>query len=274
MPATASALLRLTATEREEADPVDELIGPYLDAAQLLGRRTGELHRALSQERRDPAFAPEPYSSHYQRSIYQSMRNLLGRAMQLLERRLPGLPEGAQPLAGEVLALAGVTEGRYRAILGERLDALRIRVHGDYHLGQVLYTGDDFAILDFEGEPARPLSERKLKRSPLRDVAGMLRSFDYATHGALEALRQRGEREGALEAWRNAWQVRVSAAFLRSYLDVVADTGILPRDPERLAVLLDAYLLDKAMYELTYELNNRPTWVTIPLQGILDLIRR
>jgi len=275
LPPTAALLLRLV--QAEPADPegaVSETIGPYLDTAQLLGRRTGELHRALSAVRDDPAFAPEPYTTLYQRSIYQSMRNQLGRAFQLLERRIPDLPEAVRPQAIDVLAHAGEAEGRFRAILGDRLEALRIRIHGDFHLGQVLFTGDDFVIIDFEGEPARPLSERKLKRSPLRDVAGMLRSFHYATHTALDALRERGEQEGALEAWRNFWQVRVSAAFLRSYLDVVGDSGILPRDPSRLAVLLDAYVLDKAVYELTYELNNRPSWVGIPLQGVLQLIRR
>ena len=150
------------------------------------------------------------------------------------------------------------------------------RIHGDYHLGQVLFTGSDFVIIDFEGEPARPLAERRKKRSPLQDVAGMLRSFHYAAYAPL--LHDNGEKLPqeelqALESRAQYWQKWVSATFLKTYLEVSGNSNLIPKDREELALLLDLYLLDKAIYELGYELNNRPSWVRIPLDGILQLLQ-
>ena len=156
--------------------------------------------------------------------------------------------------------------------------ASRIRIHGDLHLGQVLFTGRDFLIIDFEGEPARSLSERRVKRTPLRDVAGMLRSFHYATVTALLDAVARGLVEAdsdaarELEAWGGHWNDAVSAAFLGSYLEAAGDAPWIPADPDALALVLDTSLLEKAIYELAYELNNRPDWVTVPLRGIRDLL--
>jgi maltose alpha-D-glucosyltransferase/alpha-amylase len=153
---------------------------------------------------------------------------------------------------------------------------MRIRCHGDLHLGQVLRTGNDFVITDFEGEPARSLAERRLKRSPLRDVAGMLRSFDYAAHSALESLRARGvaarEHADQLERWAGLWSRWMSSAFLRAYLPDVAASGLLPRTREERKMVLGVLLLEKCIYELGYELGSRPAWVGIPLRGILDLL--
>ena len=152
---------------------------------------------------------------------------------------------------------------------------MRIRCHGDYHLGQVLYTGSDFVIIDFEGEPARPLSERRIKRSPLRDVAGMIRSFHYASHAALSSqgpVDIRPEDLPILNYWAQLWYLWISATFLQSYLAVTSETGLLPSDQEDLGMMLDAYLLDKAVYEVGYELNSRPNWVRVPLRGILQLL--
>jgi len=161
----------------------------------------------------------------------------------------------------------------FHTILGRTVPAMRIRCHGDYHLGQVLYTGKDFVIVDFEGEPARTLNERRLKRSPLVDVAGMLRSFDYAVHtvlfGAAGAEVIRPEDVPVLTPWARFWQQWASSAFLRAYLQQVADAPLVPRAREELARLLDVLLLEKNTYELGYELNNRPHWVRIPLAGIL-----
>ncbi|PYR57744.1 MAG: alpha-amylase, partial [Acidobacteria bacterium] len=150
----------------------------------------------------------------------------------------------------------------------------RIRVHGDYHLGQVLWSEGDFYILDFEGEPARPLAERRVKESPLKDVAGMLRSFNYAAYAALFAHASARPAEfDRLEQWAKAWQVWTAASFLKGYLKAAADATFLPADPVQRASLLDLFLLDKAFYELNYELNNRPEWIRIPLRGILELLR-
>jgi maltose alpha-D-glucosyltransferase/alpha-amylase len=159
------------------------------------------------------------------------------------------------------------------SITTEKIDAVRLRVHGDYHLGQVLFTGDDFVIIDFEGEPQRPLSERRIKRLGLRDVAGMLRSYQYTTQMALRAALEGGVEEpdhaDALAEWADGLARWLAASFLRGYLATVEDTPIVPAEPTHLRRLLDTLVLDKAAYELGYELNNRPDWVDIPLRGLL-----
>jgi maltose alpha-D-glucosyltransferase/alpha-amylase len=145
-------------------------------------------------------------------------------------------------------------------------------VHGDYHLGQVLYTGHDFVIIDFEGEPTRTLYERRLKRLAMRDVAGMLRSFSYASQAALRTQQIPAERLPALHGWARFWVDCVSAAFLKSYLAVAGTESWVPQSQEDLELQLTTMLLEKALYELRYELNTRPDWVRIPLRGILDLV--
>jgi len=250
-----------------------EMIGTYLDSARLLGRRTGELHGALASEPDDPAFAPEPFTPLYRRSLFQSMRALAKQAFSLLEKRLSVLPSAVQADAAKALALEKEVYGRFRTILDLKITGMRTRHHGDYHLGQVLYTGKDFVITDFEGEPARPISERRLKRSPLRDVAGMLRSFNYAAVFALKSGSFRPEDILNLEPWSRFWNVWVSVGFLKSYFDVAANAGFLPKSKEELKTLLDLYILEKAVYELSYELNNRPDWVHFPIQGILEIAR-
>lgn len=257
-------------------EPVQALIGPYLDSARLLGRRTAELHLALASDSSDPAFAPEPFSLAYQQALQQSMCSLNGRVMHLLRDRLTSLPAAAQAAAQQVLAREAEIAGRFDSLLERQLSGLRTRIHGDYHLGQVLYTGQDFMIIDFEGEPARPLSERRQKRSALQDVAGMLRSFHYAAYAAYftqaEQLAGQPEALARLEAPRRFWHRWVSLAFLQAYLQAAGDAAFLPHSREDLRLLLDAYLLEKAVYELGYELNNRPDWVRIPLQGILQTL--
>ncbi|MBI4545688.1 MAG: putative maltokinase, partial [Gemmatimonadetes bacterium] len=274
-PLNTRTLLELTQQQRPPA--AEEMIGTYLESARLLGCRTAELHLLLAAASDDPAFAPEPFSALYQRSLYQSMRNLSGRAFQLLDRRQGAGPEAARAEAARVLELRGEVLRRFRLVVGRTISALRTRTHGDYHLGQILYTGKDFQVIDFEGEPARPLSERRLKRSPLSDVAGMLRSFHYAAYSALLDREARGlvrpEDAAALEPWARFWYRWVAATFLRAYLVRAAERGFLPGSTEELHTLLDAHLLEKAVYELGYELNNRPAWVVIPIRGILQLVQ-
>lgn len=253
-----------------------ETIGPYFASAQLLGQRTAELHIALASGVQNPDFAPEPFTMMYQTSLYQSLRSLAMRTMRLLRERLPFLSDEQREVATSILELEKDIVERYSFIRKKKIQAARIRCHGDYHLGQVLYTGNDFVITDFEGEPARSLSERRLKRSPLRDVAGMLRSFHYAAHSAL--IKQASLLpipEGnmpVLQQWARFWYTWVSREFLNAYLDTMGQTGLLPDSPDDLKILLDVFLLDKAIYEVGYELNNRPDWVKVPLQGILQLI--
>ncbi|MDQ3990762.1 MAG: putative maltokinase, partial [Actinomycetota bacterium] len=256
-----------------EADPpqlAHETIGPYLETARLLGRQTAELHVALASDPEDPAFAPERHSLLYQRSMYQSMRALANRVFHRLRRRVRDIPEAAQ-----ILELEDVINRRLRRVVDIPSTAVRTRVHGDYHLGQVLWTGKDFVIIDFEGEPARPIGERRLKRTPLRDVAGMLRSFHYAAYSTLlDGGRGmvRPVDAAELEPWLLFWYRWTASAFLRAYLDAARPGGVLPESREELEVLLDVVLLEKALYELGYEIDNRPDWVRIPIQGILQIL--
>ncbi len=204
------------------------------------------------------------------------MRNLARQTFDLLSDRKGGLPGGLKAMADKVLGYDKAVQDRYRRLLSGRVDAGRIRCHGDFHLGQVLNTGKDFVIIDFEGEPARSLAERKLKRSPFRDVAGMLRSFHYAAYHAVKqqvelGMIERG-REEAARGWADFWYTTVSGEFLRSYMETAGESPALAVDEDTAGVLLGLYLLDKAVYELGYELNNRPGWVDIPLTGIRWLV--
>jgi maltose alpha-D-glucosyltransferase/alpha-amylase len=253
-----------------------DLIGTYASSAELLGRRTAALHAALSCCDDDPAFAPEPFTPHYQRSIYQHMRAYATRALQLLRRKLRDLEAAERAEAEQLLGRENELIATFRSVLNMKISGFRIRCHGDYHLGQLLYTGREFVIIDFEGEPARPLSERRIKRSALRDVAGMLRSFHYAPHAVLLGQAPgtvvRPEDVAAMEVAAGYWHRWVSAIFLKHYLETAAGARFLPRTPAELQILLRALLLEKACYEIVYELNNRPKWVGIPLRGALQLL--
>jgi maltose alpha-D-glucosyltransferase/alpha-amylase len=254
-----------------------ELVGPYLENVKLLGQRTAELHVALASNAEDPDFAPEPFSSLYQRSLYQSMRNHSGQTFQILKSSLKSLRGVILDEALKVLDLQNEILNRFRALVAHKITAQRTRIHGDYHLGQVLYTGKDYFIIDFEGEPARPLTERRIKKSPMRDVAGMLRSFHYAAYtslfGHLGTATVRPEDMTAMEPWARVWNIWVSSTFLNSYLQHAASGGFLPTNRDELNVLLNVYLFEKALYELAYELNNRPDWIRIPITGILQLLQ-
>jgi maltose alpha-D-glucosyltransferase/alpha-amylase len=254
-----------------------ELIGPYFENVKLLGQRTAELHVALASNTDDPNFMSEPFSLLYQRSLYQSMRNHSGQMFQILKKNLKTLRGVVLDEALQVLDLQGEVLSRFRAVLSKKITAKRTRVHGDFHLGQVLYTGKDYVIIDFEGEPARPLTERRIKKTPIRDVAGMLRSFHYAAYtslfGHLGSSVVRPEDLAVLEPWARLWNIWMSSTYITSYFEHAASGGFLPTNRDELNTLLSIYLFDKALYELGYELNNRPDWVRIPLTGILQLLQ-
>jgi maltose alpha-D-glucosyltransferase/alpha-amylase len=253
----------------------DLIGGIYLDTAAVLGRRTGEMHKALARGGMDPAFEAEPISTIYQRSMYQSMRNLTRRVMQLLQKSAKNLPEQIQERAVWLIDAEKDILSVFYSLLETRITATKLRFHGDFHLGQVLRTGKDFCIIDFEGEPARPLSERRLKTSPIRDVACMIRSFHYAAHSALRSYGSiRPEDIDRLEVWADAWYVAVSGTYLNSYLFTVEDAAFVPKDRKEFEMLLRCFLLEKAVYEVGYELNSRPDWVSIPIRGIERLLKR
>jgi maltose alpha-D-glucosyltransferase / alpha-amylase len=246
-----------------------ERAGHYLRYATLLGRRTAEVHAALAAGR-GPAFAPEKYTVMYQQSLFQGTRKTLVRTFETLAKKVSTLPAEVQDDVRAVLLAQPKIEERLRAVQARPLDATRIRVHGDLHLGQVLFTGDDFVIIDFEGEPARPLRERRYKRVAARDVAGMLRSFSYAAESALRTGVTRTQDKERLRPWAAAWTAWVSTSYVAGYLEVGG--SLVPADPAVHRLLLDFYTMDKCIYEIAYELNNRPDWLPIPVRGLLELV--
>lgn len=244
-----------------------------LAAARLLGTRTAELHLALASDSVDPNFAPEPLQFEDFATLRDDIREQSREVQEGLRRRLQDFGPDVQPAAQRALDEAG----RLLVSLGHDSEhvpnACKIRCHGDYHLGQVLRTRVDFVILDFEGEPARPIAKRREKQSPIKDVVGMLRSFDYAAFAAVfEATRDRPSDIPRLMPWARAWQTWTSVEFLKSYRETVGESPILPRESTDLSAIFRHFTLDKTLYELSYEINNRPDWVRIPLQGILTLI--
>ncbi|MDX1582578.1 MAG: putative maltokinase, partial [Thermoanaerobaculia bacterium] len=254
-----------------------DLIGDFLWSAEKLGQRTAEMHLALGSRDDVSEFAPEPFSTHYQQSLYQQLRKQAISAIGTLKRSAETIPDEHQKEVDAVLRSQDAILNRFKSILDKKLEARRTRIHGDYHLGQVLYTGDDFVIIDFEGEPARALSERRIKRSPLRDVAGMMRSLHYAPYSVLLGPAGLPAQEKTTDFERLSlaarfWYRWTEAVFLRAYVETMASGALLPSDPKQLEILVDVYLLEKALYESTYELNNRPSWIGIPLRGILDLV--
>lgn len=245
-------------------EAVHAVLRPSIETAVCLGRRTAGLHLAMASIRDDPDFAPEPLSLEYRRARHASMCRLWGRTAELLANRRATLPSPLQEPAARLLSLdSDVTRAAQRFL--DLDDAgLRIRCHGDYHLGQVLWTGTDCMIIDFEGEPARPMSERRMKHSPLVDVAGMVRSFHYASVSV--------PCKAGMEQWSGLWCRAVAGAFLKSYIADVQGAPFWPGDQRSRDLLLFIHLLEKAVYELGYELNNRPDWAGIPLQALLDLL--
>jgi maltose alpha-D-glucosyltransferase/alpha-amylase len=243
-------------------------------AAEVLGMRTAEMHQALASDPADPEFAPEPLSADDLGRSVERLRADSGRVFRdLADRRATADPSLAG-LIDRVLARGPrLVEQAVRLGVGAG-PLVKIRCHGDYHLGQVLRQADDFVILDFEGEPSRSLAERSAKQSPLKDVAGMLRSFDYAASTALVAA-SRGDptSSGRLESWAGVWRDGISAVFLGSYCRTAATGAPLVPPPERLQALLDFFVLEKLIVELGYELNYRPTWLHIPLLGIARMTR-
>ena len=254
---------------REQYSPLARhLIGGYLESAERLGQRTAQLHQALSQVVDDPIFTPEPSGAEYRRSQYESMMRGVDGAFTLLEGRLEQLSAPAQASARLLLELRPAIERIFDAFEKMKTSVPLIRCHGDYHLGQVLCTGTDFIIIDFEGEPARSLAERRTKHPAMIDIAGMVRSFHYVPFASLK------DQGGGHSRWASFWSDWASAAFLKGYLAAAIGAGFWPQNPEDVRLLLDIYQVEKALYELRYELNNRPDWVEIPLYGLVDILKR
>jgi len=253
-----------------------EMIGEYLETARLLGERTGQMHVALASNPGSADMAPERFLHFHRHALCHEVLGRLRAALRRLHREVAHLPEPTQSLGRDVLARGGQVAARLQPLRESRISAKRIRIHGDYHLEQVLYTGKDLIIIDFEGEAAAPLSERRIKRSPLRDVAGMVRSLHAASQSPLVGdvvdPIMRNEDRPVLEEAATFWYGWVRAIFMGGYLAVTAQTELLPRTEQEIAALLEAYLFERVGCELLDVLDHRPAQVAIALRGLLHLL--
>jgi maltose alpha-D-glucosyltransferase/alpha-amylase len=260
---------------------VHELIGGFDDSARLLGQRTAELHRALAADLADTAFVPEGFTPLYQRSLYQSMRNVHQRSLLQLARRLDSLPAEQQDEARYVLSQGDDMLRRFRSLMSRRRTGQRIRCHGNLSLTELLFTGKDFVFVDFEGDSGRSLGDRRMKRSPLTDVASMIRSLHHAASAALLGNdRQHGRTPGmirpediaVLEPWAQSWFGWMATVFGRSYYEHAESAGFLPASREECEELLMDFVLEGALRELGLELEQPRPWLSVPLRAIRYLL--
>jgi maltose alpha-D-glucosyltransferase / alpha-amylase len=264
----------LTLSSQPVPPLMNEMLGGHLESTRLLGQRTAEMHKALASRPDISDFAPEPFTEFYRHSVYHGIAGLLGRTLEALRARLFSLPQPAQDESRALLEREPDLRSRLHALRDTRITGTRIRHHGDYHLGNVLFGGSDFVITNFEGDPSRPMSERRIKRSAFRDVMSMIRSFHYVSHavlfGHVPGIVAGRKDDPQLERWAQQWYAWVSATFLKGYLDSVEGTALLPSSREHVRILMEAYTLEKTLLEIQFELEHRPDWVRIPVRGIME----
>jgi maltose alpha-D-glucosyltransferase/alpha-amylase len=252
-------------------EDIEDTMGSYRAAIELLGKRTADLHGTMAALDRD-GFGVYDYTRDDLEKLVRDLRSHATRALDIARDRRSTLPPGAERKLDALLARGTEIDAAFERLLAARDLGKRIRTHSDFHLGQVLETESDVFFIDFEGEPARPIAERRVPQSPLRDVAGMIRSLGYAAHAGLKTyLETHPDHEETLAPWISGWELHAAALYLNAYLKSIAESGLLPTGKNR-DLMLRALLLDKAFYELWYELNNRPDWADIPLGGLLRLI--
>jgi maltose alpha-D-glucosyltransferase/alpha-amylase len=257
----------------ESPEIIQEFIGRgFYERVVRLGQRTAEMHLALASDAADPAFTPETFTANYQRAMYSSLRKLVRDRLNLLENSMHKLDADTQVLGKKILSMEKTILECFKEVYEVRIEAIKTRIHGDFHLGQVLFTGKDFFMIDFEGEPGFSFSERRLKKNPFKDVAGMMRSFHYAAFGKILINENYRDRDlEFLEAWADQWQHYVSRYYLGAYMERMGLGNKLTYEYD---MLVRTFLIEKAVYELGYELNGRPEWTKIPLRGIDYLISR
>jgi maltose alpha-D-glucosyltransferase / alpha-amylase len=248
----------------------------FLTLARQIGIRTAEMHRALAEHAgNDADFAPEPITRDDIAEWHQALEAEAAAMLAKLEREMPHLPDRAREGAERLLNLRDLLIGHIRALLPDEVAAQKTRFHGDYHLGQVIVVQNDFFIVDFEGEPSRPLSTRRAKSSPLRDVAGMIRSFDYAAVAAVRQLAAtRPAAEPRMVQLAEAWRQRAVDGFRAAYRKTMRGCAAYPASKIQARAMTTFFVLEKAVYEVSYELANRPLWVEIPLEGILGILNK
>jgi maltose alpha-D-glucosyltransferase/alpha-amylase len=257
------------------SDAEKELIDPFfVEMVEKLGIRTAEMHLALSSIKSKADFKEEPFSLLYQKSLYQSFRTLIKRTvMQMKASRKKLDPEQQKSIDFIIKNEKLFLDTLKHTLEQQKIKTSKIRIHGDYHLGQVLFTGKDFIIIDFEGEPARSLTARSLKYSPFKDIAGMLRSFHYAIYMAYNEYQKRvpGSAE-YLDHWLEPWYDKMKNIFLDAYFEKAGKASFIPDEKRQLEDLISVYTIEKAIYEADYELNNRPDWLHIPLNGLKKIL--
>lgn len=245
------------------------------DTAALIGKRTAELHMALASTRNSKDFAPEEFSLHYQRSLFSSMQSLVRETYENKGRAFNNLPEHWQAELNELFSHQQEVLTVLKRIYEKKLNVVKIRVHGNYHLGQVLLTGKDVAITDFGGDPAKSFSDRRLRRSALRDVASMMRSIRYAAYeGFVKSTNFQQDELNDMLPFAALWVHYITGFFMKAYLDTAGNSSFIPADKADLMMMLDTYLLEKSVIDLNYELNNRPEMLLVPLRSIRAIINR
>ena len=255
--------------EPEPAEP----FGVYAQLAATIGQRTAELHRAFATPTDDPAFAAESISAADLGRWAKAVAGDLARLPAVLQKVRPGLSEADQAAVDQLIEAVPTLEKRVAELTSGGIAAQKTRLHGDYHLGQVLIAKGDVYILDFEGEPARDIDERRAKTSPLKDVAGMLRSFYYAAAAVIDRFAEREPGKLAeVPPLALAWRRAAVGRFLASYREHILGCASVPENPADLDRLLEFFLIEKALYEIYYEAANRPAWVAIPISGVLGLL--
>ena len=253
-----------------------ELIGPYLGLAEIMGQRVAELHRLLARDVSDPAFAPEPFNDFYRQSIYHGYMGLTGRRMEFIRQRYADMAPEIRILAEKVLEQENAIVAKLAAVFEQRIPSQRTRFHGRLHLGHFLVANGDVVIFDFEGDPDQHLTERRIKRCPIRDVTSMLLSFGYAAQSAVRQILAGEQSETVplqtLRPWARFWYSHVSAAFLRGYWGVAQEAAYLPRSQEQQETLLQTYLLERALLEVRADIEDKPELSGMPLRIILHLL--
>jgi maltose alpha-D-glucosyltransferase/alpha-amylase len=255
---------------------VDKLFGvrdDVFEKVELLGRRTAEMHLALLSDKKNKDFKPEKFNPEYVTWLQEHLGKLLEKRIKLLKENHSRLDKNAKALADDFINSEGIIKNFFDKLSSSELKSLRIRIHGDYHLGQVLYTGSDYLIIDFEGEPESSITDRKIKHSPLKDVAGMIRSFHYAVCSKLYfSMETKGVDPQRMQKAADRWYKLITDAYIDSYMHTMGDIPAIFGSRTELNFLLQLHLLEKAVYELGYELNGRPDWIRIPLKGIQHVL--
>ncbi|MEM6268275.1 MAG: trehalose synthase [Bacteroidota bacterium] len=253
--------------------PFWDLIGEEaLARTELLAQRTAELHLALFWERTETAFTSIPYSEDYKVWLLNRILYMLDHRITTMESILETLSPKARTYAEEFLARKSEVKSRIVNFDDRALNGARIRIHGDYHLGQVLLSDNDYVILDFEGEPEATIRDRKVKHSPLKDVAGMCRSFHYAVYATIFSQHAYQLSENELMEAGGRYYRAIVAVFLHTYLNTAYENGLSIGYKKEIDFLLRYHIFEKAIYELGYELNSRPDWVVIPLKGLNQIL--